>query len=273
MTHETDPHPQRCDVCGATTTMQAVSWYEDPELVVFARRCHDCGFVGVVGNDWDYDEHGYSENSTSGPRVGTSERPGREFHMASLGLEVLGRPALDVLVLGAGLSYDWQHIAQLDAVNEVFVSDFDNLTDAPNFVPIGDNSRTYDLIIACEVIEHISNPVDDLGPIFDLISPNGVFIGSTNIYDGTPMGRHWYPFTPGHVAYHTGESLRRVAALRGASVDFRVPLVATQRAGRRKRYVIVTRDRRVLSNTAAWFACHPYAPSEDDERAFVPHGA
>ena len=273
MTSDQGSRALLCDVCRAATTMQSLSWQEDPQLVVFAHRCHDCGFVRIEGNDWAYDELGYSEDSTSGPRVGTPERPGREFYMASLGLELVGRSAVDVLVLGAGLSYDWQHIGQLETVNDVFVSDFDNLTGAPNFVPIGDDSRTYDVIVACEVIEHIRNPLDDLASVFDLISPNGVFIGSTNIYDGTPMHRHWYPFNPGHVAYHTGESLRRVAASRGASVDFRVPLVATQRAGRRKRYVIVTRDQRVLTNTSAWFARHPYAPSEDDRRAFAPQGA
>lgn len=263
----------RCQICGAGTTMEAPAWHEDPTLVIIVRRCHDCGLVRIENNEWDYDELGYSENSTVGPRVGTPDRPGRELHMASLAVDLIERHDLDVLVLGAGLSYDWQHIAGLPDVGRVYVSDFDNLTDAPNFVAVGDASRTYDVVIACEVIEHIGDPMTELGAVFDLVSPGGVFVGSTNLYDGTPLPRHWYPFIPGHLSYHTGESLRRVAASRGAMIDFRVPLVATQRAGRRKRYVIVTRDRQVLTNAAIWFAGRPYGPSEDDQREFVPHGA
>lgn len=262
-----------CDVCQGRTTLETSAWHDDPALVIFVRRCHECGYVRIDGNDWDYDESGYSENSTVGPRVGTPDRPGREFHMAELAVELLGRSELDVLVLGSGLSYDWQHIAELDPVSDVFVSDFDNLTDAPNFVPLGQDERTYDVVIACEVIEHIPEPVEQLGRVFDLVAADGVFVGSTNIYDGTPLRRHWYPFIPGHVSYHTGESLRRVAASRGALVDFRVPMVATQRAGARKRYVIVSRSAQVLTSAALWFAGHPYAPSEDDPRDFAPHGA
>lgn len=256
-----------CLVCAGPVRFHTATWHRDPDRRVYLNMCRICGFVRVVDNPWDYAERGFSHNSTSGPRVGTDQRPGREFHMAMLGLDLLDRPAARVLILGAGLSRDWSHITNDDRVAAVTTSDLENFNDSPNFLELHEQgTREFDLVIACEVLEHLPNPSVDFAQVFSNLSDEGVFVASTNIYDFSPIDRHWYPYIPGHVSYHSARSIEILAAAAGMKVDFRVPLVATQRAGRRKRYVIFSTREDVMSAAARWFATEWYAPSEIDKR-------
>lgn len=260
-----------CKICASPTVVDSATWHKDESMVITMDRCGSCGFLRVHGKPWDYTEVGFSEESIEGPRVGLPDRPGREFHMGVFGAEVLGRRDLDVMVIGPGMSYDWHHIAQLDGVGSVAVSDIDNFAQSPVFVPLEElPGHHYDLVLACEVVEHLYDPMQEIGGILDLIGDHGLFIASTNINDMTPIERHWYPFNDGHVSYYSPRSLELVARAHGTLIDFRVPLVAHQRAGKRKRYVLFTRDPGVLASVSRWFMTHPVAPSEEDVREFQP---
>ena len=261
------PAAQACIVCDGPTKFHTATWPRNPDRRIFLNNCGVCGFVRVVDNPWNYAEKGFSDNSTSGPRVGTESRTGREFHMAMLGLELVAGGDVRVLILGAGLSRDWLHISRDERVASVTTSDLENFNESPDFLELDQQgSREFDLVIACEVLEHLANPCADFAQIFSNLSDRGVFVASTNIYDFSPIERHWYPYIPGHVSYHTAESLERLARASGLKVDFRVPLVATQRAGRRKRYVIFSSREEAMSAAANWFASNWYAPSEIDKR-------
>jgi len=263
----TTPAAEACIVCEGPTTFKTVTWHRNPDRRIFLNNCGVCGFVRVVDNPWNYAEKGFSDNSTSGPRVGTESRTGREFHMAMLGLDLLDIDNARVLILGAGLSRDWLHISRDDRVDSVTTSDLENFNQSPDFLELDQQgTREFDLVIACEVLEHLTNPRVDFVQIFSNLSSRGVFVASTNIYDFSPLERHWYPFIPGHVSYHSAGSLECLARASGLRVDFRVPLVATQRAGRRKRYVIFSGHDDAMSTAANWFATNWYAPSEIDNR-------
>lgn len=107
------------------------------------------------------------------------------------------------------------------------VADVEKFTDCENFVSLDQQgSRSFDLGVACEVMEHFTDPLSDFGEILSNLTDDGVFIASTNINDGSNLSRHWYPFTPGHVSYWSAPALAFVGEQHGFQVDFRVPEVA-----------------------------------------------
>ena len=82
--------------------------------------------------------HDYGQYETVGdipikPRVGTADRKGREFYMAEMAIDILGRTDLDVLVYSAGRSLDNHHIAALPSVRSVAISDVIRLRDDAEF--------------------------------------------------------------------------------------------------------------------------------------------
>ncbi len=230
------------------------------------RVCAACGFVGNPENLREYSEFSTLTQFKMKPRVGTADRQGREFHMAKMGLDILGTTGVDVLVYGAGRSLDNLHISALPQVRSVAIADVMHLRDDADFVdsaaPV---TRRFGLVIACEVVEHFLEPRVDLAKLLDYVEPDGLLVCSTNIYDGGKLARQAYIFTPGHTAYYTPRALGVIAHQNGFSVDFRVPEVATGSPGPRKRYVLFTRSDAVRAATAEYFGSRMYAPSESLE--------
>ena len=230
------------------------------------RKCRACGHVAIPNNLHDYSAETTSIDdfgSELRPRFGTEEIPGREFGMAHLGVMALGRGGLDVLVYGAGRSLDNRHIAKLDAVRRVAVGDVVKVRDDADFVDTGKPaSETFDVVVACEVIEHFVHPRKDFPRLFDFVAPQGLLICSTNVYDGGDLSKQPYIFFRGHVSYYSPRALRAIAKENGMYVDFRVPLSATGHAGPRKRYVIFSRELGPMEAVSNYFGEHVYAPSE-----------
>jgi len=81
---------------------------------------------------------------------------------------------------------------------------------APGFD--GDESRSYDLVTAFEVVEHIADPVPELEPITRL---NDRFFFTTQLQPAEPpRPESWFYYaldSGQHVAFHTLDSLRIVA--------------------------------------------------------------
>ncbi len=83
-----------------------------PGKTFHMRVCGTCGFVGNPENIFDYRSYEHVEDLTNAARTGTPDRAGREFHMAQMAIEILGRDGLEVLIFGAGRSFDNQHIGR-----------------------------------------------------------------------------------------------------------------------------------------------------------------
>jgi len=225
--------------------------------------CRACGFVRNPENVYDYRSLGHVEEMSNAARTGRLDRPGREFHMTQMAIDILGRADLDVLVYGAGRSLDNRHIAELPQVRHVAIADVMKLRDDAEFIDSNlPAPRRFDVVVASEVIEHFLHPTADLRALFDFVEPEGLLVCSTNLYDGGRLSRQSYIFVPGHTSYWSEASLRRVAAGSGVRVDFRIPLVATGFAGPRKRYVLFTRSAAVMDAIGRYFSTREYAPSD-----------
>lgn len=139
--------------------------------------------------------------------------------------------------------------------------DIENMQQVSNFEPVNGASSS-DLVIACEVIEHFEEPRRDFKKLLDIVNENGILICSSNIYDGSNIENHVYPFCPGHVAYWTPLSLISVASENKFFVDFRTPKMAVNRGGPRKKYIIFYRTPETFFRVSNYFGRHMYAPSE-----------
>ncbi len=253
-----------CIICEGPIRFSLARWYKNPKRQCYYNECLECGFIQVLQNPYNYKKDGFTtKGSTVGPRVGKIDHQGREYHMATLGVSLLNRQNLDVMILGGGVSQDWRHIADLSQVREVVSSDLENFNDSPHFVPLDDREgRTYDLAIACEVAEHFSNPVIDIGAVCNNVGPNGLAVLSTNIYDRSDMRYNLYVYLKGHISYYTPEAFLRLGDQNGMFVDFRPPVCATQTGGPRKRYVLMSRNPEVIERANWYFSKHMFAPSE-----------
>jgi hypothetical protein len=252
-----------CSVClSQKVHFQQVTYFKNQKSFL-VQICRTCGYVANPDNVAAPPSSTPSDRSPVSARVGTDEHRGREFHMAKLGVEILGRPSVSVLVVSPGRSLDHRHIAKLAKVRNVHVGDVVRRPDQPGWLDVfGDTQARFDLIIASEVIQGFSDPGNDFPKLFRLLDKDGLFIGSTNIYDGGDLSRHNYLYIRGHTSYYSPKSIERLAADNAMSFDFRVPVAATTFAGPRKRYVFFTNSPKRLAGIARYFGSHTYAPSE-----------
>jgi SAM-dependent methyltransferase len=257
------PRKRRCPVCGSPDTRRKVVTNRGSGRTAKVRRCRSCGHVKILSNFHDYTTSTSVEDLGVKPRCGTVETSGREFGMAKMAAQVLGRPRLDVLIFGAGRSLDNLHIAKLPRVRRVAIGDIMRVRDEADFVDISKPAKeTFDIVIACEVIEHFTRPRKDFKQLFDFVHRAGVVVCSTNIYDGGNLGQQSYIFGRGHVSYYTPAALRRIAKENKMHVDFRLPASSKGVAGPRKRYVIFSHSQEVMESVSDYFGAKAYAPSE-----------
>jgi hypothetical protein len=227
------------------------------------RICRVCGHVGNPDNTFDYRAYDQLDHLTEAGRIGTPEHEGREYHMARMAVDILGRTDLEVLVYGVGRSFDNHHIEALPQVRHVAIADVMHLRDDAEFIDANAPApRRFAVVVASEVIEHFLDPRRDIARLLDYVEPDGLLVCSTNIYDGGNLAKQAYLYVNGHTSYYTVESLTRLAAANDRLIDFRVPLSATGYAGPRKRYVLMTGSTVVRSAIARYFETRPYAPSE-----------
>ena len=197
------------------------------------------------------------------PRVGTADRKGREFYMAQMAVDILGRTDLDVLVYSAGRSLENHHIATLPNVRSVAISDVIRLRDDAEFFDSGEPAtQRFPVVIASDGHRALPRAPDGLRAAVRVRgSPMGyssarpacttaaTCAGSrTSSRPATPRTtrrRHWSV----------------LATTNGWLVDLRVPLVATGYGGPRKRYVLFTASPAVLESIRGYFQDREYAPS------------
>ncbi|WP_284308325.1 methyltransferase domain-containing protein [Hydrogenophaga electricum] len=265
-TQAVEPDAGPCPVCGGEVFRQHYVCRVRPHQGKAMTGCHcqTCGLVrfpenvAVFFRDIRKDSMGGSLRAL---RNANDERPGREFYMAEMGIEVLDRPTAEVSFFGSGMNTDWRWLEKRFPQAKTKLTDMENFQEAANFEPIADATPS-DVVIACEVIEHFTEPVAHFASLLRLVKDDGILICSSNIYDGTDINLHQYPFENGHVAYWTPLSLVKVASDAGFFVDFRTPEMSLTRGGPRKKYIIFYRQVETLYRMSLYFGTHMFAPSE-----------
>jgi SAM-dependent methyltransferase len=258
-----DKHAVKCLVCGSPRTR--LYDVEVPRGKYTIRICQRCQYVSNFGNTVDYTKFESLSDFSLTARVGTAQQKGREFEMAKMASDILGRKGLSVMVFGAGRSLDYVHIGNLPTVKRVVMSDVVDLRHEAEFVNIiTGTSERFDLIIACEVVEHFTDPKTEFPRLFDLLKREGLLVCSTNIYDGGHPSKHGYLYLRGHTSYYSPGAIATIAKQSKIFFDFRMPRYGKPWAvfGKNKRYVLFTRSVDNLQKIAQYFGNHPYAPAE-----------
>lgn len=255
----------QCPICDGEEDVISntchVAPYKDKTMLGY--QCRGCGFIRHPDNLGQYKKvvTGHSEGLLRSLRNATDERPGREFYMAEMGMEILGNPNVSVSFFGSGLNTDHLWVKRTYPETTTKLVDLENMQEVENFETIPEATPS-DVVIASEVIEHFTEPADHFKSLLRLLKPDGILICSSNIYDGTDIGYHQYPFVPGHVAYWTPLSLIKMASDNGCFVDFRTPEIGLTRGGPRKKYIIFYRSTEMLFRISLYFGRHMHAPSE-----------
>ena len=260
----TGPRPDgSCLICRSPeVTRRRVQYFDNPALRKTVNSCARCGYVAM-------DEVGPSHYRTAtsvdqlpaSQRMGSTERPGREFYMARMALEILARKRpQNVLVYGAGRSLDNLHIQRLSRAGTVSIADVMKVRDDAPFIDVNNpGTQRFPVVVASEVVEHFRDPWSDFATMLGMVGPRGLLVCGTNIHDGRPpLERVRYIYYRDHTSFYSVASIRRIAAAMGFYVDFRFP----DGLGRRKRYILFTRSPAVLGRAAAYFGKVPLAPSE-----------
>jgi Methyltransferase domain len=269
--HTAQQDGPRCLVCGSRRLRsKTVTYVKNPARECLVHICRDCGYIHIPKAASMYTAMSTYEQlhrpaavdplGTAVSRAGTHEQPGREFHMAKMAIDILGRDDVEVLVYGAGSSLDNHHIAELGAVRHVAIGDIMKLRDDAEFVDANKPaSRKFAVVVASEVVEHFRSPRDDFAKLFKFVANDGLLVCGTNIYDGGNLSRDAYIHFADHTSYYTPRVLRGIANDAGFRIDFRAPMIAD---GLRKRYVLFSKSHQVMESVACYFGVELYAPSE-----------
>lgn len=256
----------QCPVCGGEEDIVAHTCRVKPYQgkTMRGHQCRSCGLIRYPENLGHYAEviaRQPSEAALCDLRNASDERPGREFYMAEMGMEIVGKHNASVSFFGSGLNTDHLWLKRAYPEVQTKLVDLENMQEAENFETIAEATPS-DVVIASEVIEHFTEPVAHFESLLRLLKDDGVLICSSNIYDGSNIALHQYPFVPGHVAYWTPLSLIKVAADHGCFVDFRTPEIGLTRGGPRKKYIIFYKRTETLFRMSNYFGTHMHAPSE-----------
>lgn len=258
------PSADACLVCGAPRSpFTSFSYQSNPDLVRRMSTCSGCGYVQIEdpGHDFYRRKSALDELPVGGPRMGSLDKPGREFKIARMALDILGRSGVDVMVYGIGASMDNHHIAKMQRVRHVAIGDIVKLRDDADFHDANLPARKrFAIVIASEVVEHFRDPHEDFANLFKFVERDGLLVCATNVYDGGDLAEDRYPYYTDHTSYYTPRALLEIARSNGYHLDIRTPRKARLKG--RKRYLIFTKSPRVLQDVALYFGTHAVAPSE-----------
>ena len=260
-----DPSIGRCLICFSASLTKEVTLQNNAEpvspikyRVIPFSICENCGYCYAPVNKSTVKYNPNKPPKT--PRIGDGVGPGREYFMAIDALRILNRSQVSIGIFGAGKSKDHELIRTLPGVSRCSVMDLRNHQNSPHYLPI-DTKEVFDIVIACEVVEHFQNPRREFRNLFNKIRKNGVLLVSTSLKIEDDFEHYIYPFLYGHTSYYTGRSLMFLAKVNRMFIDFRTPAIGI-RIRSAKRFVYFTPARLVRDQITEYFSRYRYASSE-----------
>ncbi|GAA1747370.1 hypothetical protein GCM10009710_29310 [Aeromicrobium alkaliterrae] len=93
---------------------------------------------------------------------------------------------------------------------------------ADDFADLGNLERTFDAVVAFDLIEHVHDPRELVASLIEATAPGGsVIVGTGNVDAPTwrfERGRYWYCWYPEHIAFISPRWAHRAAASLGLEV-------------------------------------------------------
>ncbi len=202
-------------------------------------------------------------NRKGSSRLGSKELPGRDYAMATMGIEILGQGQVDILWWEPGCSEDYFRISSIPLVRNVTIWDVASLCGAPvEDLVKKPTPESADLVICNEVIHRLPSPVRSWKRALRALRPGGLLVCSTSLYSGRLAKRGGYLQHPETRVFWSYEGIRALADRHGFDVDVRVPEIAYRKNIKRKRYVFLSQSPAMQRNIRRYFGDTFLAPSE-----------
>jgi SAM-dependent methyltransferase len=189
-----------CPLC-QTPTMVMLSTRSE-EKTFF--QCQKCEFIFLDHNlrlTKDKENARYLEHDNN-----STDEHYQNFVQPLVGL-ITQMTSSDMLGLDFGCGRDSSVFYLLDGLNYK-VDRYD-----PYFFPEYIMSdEKYDFIVACEVVEHLFDPVAEFKKIKRWLKPGGYFFIQTHFWEGQDIYKWYYAKDPTHVSIFNSESLKQMCA-------------------------------------------------------------
>ncbi len=179
----------------------------------FYFQCTNCKFLFTDATDADDHLAIYDETYWNNQDPDWGGRVTQTFRLVFLANELLHRRGedLDVLDFGCGMGTFVESARKNLALNVWGTDIIQPKFGQEWFLPDLGN-RKFDVITACEVIEHLPNPRKIFDHIRAHLKSPGVFAFQTAQWDPTSLGRDWWYLGPdnGHISLYSREGLDHV---------------------------------------------------------------
>ena len=224
------PTVMACKLCGAPSTLRfglphrkkaALPIPDEPDDC-FYYQCEACNFLFTPALDADDHTEIYDETYWNTQDPDWYGRVGETFRLVALANELLQARLenLEILDFGCGIGgfIDMSHrsfglnVWGTDIIPPKVGKDY--------FLPQPITSKKFDVITACEVIEHLPDPRATFNTIRGLLKSPGVFAFQTAQWDPNALGRDWWYLGPGngHISLYSREGLDHVfKAMKGSN--------------------------------------------------------
>lgn len=201
----------RCLICKNRTQQ-----FLDDKLEIKYWTCPDCGFVfkdpaHILGHEKERARYELHENSLDDPAYVAYFK--KFLDQALVPFSGPGREALD---FGSGPQPVLAQILERDYGYSCHIYD-------PYFAPCeGYKTKTFDVITATEVIEHLAQPLEAFEELASLLRPGGILAVMTQVLPETREDflTWFYPRDPTHIRFFTIEALEVIGKRTGLDLVY-----------------------------------------------------
>lgn len=219
------PVSTTCKVCGAPAIEKfrlprsKLTGLAIPELPndCCYYECTECLFCFTRLLDGVRHETLYDEEYWSHQDPDWFGRVSQAMRLVLLGNKLIRKPPdrLEVLDFGCGPN-TFVHTCRQGLNLAAWGTDIIKPKFAPEyFLPTVE--RQFDMVIACEVLEHLPDPVETFRQIRAMVRPGGVFAFQTACWEPERVGRDWWYIGPGngHISFYSRKTLDRLYRMFG----------------------------------------------------------
>lgn len=218
----TQPKTMKCKLCGSPATLRfglphnkkAGHPIPDEPDDCFYYQCEACNFLFTPALDANDHTEIYDETYWNNQDPDWYGRVGETFRLVALSNELLRSRLedLDVLDFGCGIGGFLDLGRRSFGLNVWGTDIIPPKVGKDHFLPQPVEGRKFDVITACEVIEHLPNPRETFSAIRGMLKSPGVFAFQTAQWDPTALDRNWWYLGPhnGHISLYSREGLDHV---------------------------------------------------------------